>query len=154
MKHVKRSVLLWYSPREMYELVTGVEHYPVFLPWCEQAEVIEQHADGVTARLTLAKAGVRHAFTTRNTHRAHREVHLALIDGPFSVLQGHWRFAPVANAGKGAGGEPAACKVAFDLQYAFSSPALEALVSPIFDRVAGTLVDSFVIRAEQVYGSR
>jgi ribosome-associated toxin RatA of RatAB toxin-antitoxin module len=23
MKHVKRSVLLWYSPREMFELVTA-----------------------------------------------------------------------------------------------------------------------------------
>jgi ribosome-associated toxin RatA of RatAB toxin-antitoxin module len=35
-----------------------------------------------------------------------------------------------------------------------SSTALEALVSPIFDRVASTLVDSFVTRAEQIYGSR
>jgi ribosome-associated toxin RatA of RatAB toxin-antitoxin module len=154
MKHVQRSVLLWYSPREMYELVTGVENYPAFLPWCETAEVLEQHEGGMTARLTLAKAGVRHAFTTRNTHRAPREVRLELVDGPFSALQGTWHFAAVANAGEGAGGEPAACKVAFDLQYAFSSPALEALVSPVFDRVAGTLVDSFVMRAEQVYGSR
>ncbi len=154
MKHVKRSVLLWYSPREMYDLVTGVVDYPAFLPWCEQAEVLAQHDDGITARLTLAKAGVRHAFTTRNVHHAPREVRLELVDGPFSTLEGHWRFAPVAKAGKGAGGEPAACKVGFDLQYAFSSPALEALVSPIFDRVAGTLVDSFVMRAEQVYGSR
>ena len=39
MKHVKKSVLLWYSPREMYTLVTGIEDYPSFLPWCEKAEV-------------------------------------------------------------------------------------------------------------------
>ena len=30
----------------------------------------------------------------------------------------------------------------------------EAVVSPVFDRVANTLVDSFVQRAEQVYGAR
>ena len=24
MKHVKKSVLLWYSPREMYALVAGI----------------------------------------------------------------------------------------------------------------------------------
>ncbi|MEY2842361.1 MAG: hypothetical protein RI920_398, partial [Pseudomonadota bacterium] len=28
MKHVHKSVLLWYSPREMYGLVTDVQAYP------------------------------------------------------------------------------------------------------------------------------
>ena len=50
MKHVRKSVLLWYSPREMYDLVTGVAAYPSFLPWCQSAEVLARHADGVTAR--------------------------------------------------------------------------------------------------------
>ena len=43
MKHVKRSVLLWYAPREMYALVTDIDAYPQFLPWCERAEVVERH---------------------------------------------------------------------------------------------------------------
>ena len=55
MKHVKKSVLLWYSPREMYTLVTAVEDYPSFLPWCERAEVLQRDDSGMTARLTLAK---------------------------------------------------------------------------------------------------
>ena len=54
MKHVKKSVLLWYSPHEMYTLVTAVLDYPQFLPWCERAELIEERADGVTARLQLS----------------------------------------------------------------------------------------------------
>ena len=66
MKHVRKTVLLWYSPVEMYELVTGVQDYPSFLPWCDKAEVLERHEDGITARLGLAYMGVRHAFTTRN----------------------------------------------------------------------------------------
>jgi ribosome-associated toxin RatA of RatAB toxin-antitoxin module len=68
MKHVKKSVLLWYSPHEMYELVTAVKDYPKFLPWCDRAEVLETHPGGMTARLHLHYAGVRHAFTTRNDH--------------------------------------------------------------------------------------
>jgi len=40
MKHVKKSVLLWYSAREMYELVVAVEDYPKFLPWCEASTVL------------------------------------------------------------------------------------------------------------------
>ena len=47
-----------------------------------------------------------------------------------------------------------ACRVALDLRYAFSNAALEAIVSPVFDRIADSLVDSFVQRAEQVHGPR
>ena len=50
--------------------------------------------------------------------------------------------------------ERAACKVELDLRYAFSGRALEAVISPVFDKVANTLVDSFVRRAEDVYGRR
>ncbi|MBX3602557.1 MAG: type II toxin-antitoxin system RatA family toxin [Rubrivivax sp.] len=150
MKHVRRSVLLWYSPREMYELVTAVDAYPQFLPWCASAEVLQQHDDGITARLGLAYMGVRHAFTTRNQHVPAESVTVQLVDGPFSLLAGTWLFRPLGRPGS----EQQACKIEFDLRYAFASPALETVVSPVFDRVADTFVDSFVRRAEDVYGAR
>ena len=150
MKHLRRSVLLWYSAREMYDLVAAIEDYPRFLPWCERAEVLQHHDDGVTARLWLAYAGVRHAFTTRNAHEAAQAVSMRLVDGPFSRLEGAWAFRPIAAAPA----ERQACRVELDLRYAFSSGALEGLLSPVFDKVAETLVDSFVNRAEAVYGAR
>jgi ribosome-associated toxin RatA of RatAB toxin-antitoxin module len=151
MKHVKKSVLLWYSPHEMYSLVTAVADYPKFLPWCERAEVLEQRDDGVTARLHLSYYGVRQAFTTRNTHVPDESVVLELVDGPFSTLDGTWRFIPVppADAEKAK-----ACKIEFELRYSFANGALDALISPVFDRIANTFVDSFVKRAEEVYGAR
>jgi len=150
MKHVKKSVLLWYSAAEMYKLVTDVQRYPDFLPWCEKAEILEQHADGMTARISLAYAGVRHAFTTRNVHESDRQVLVTLVDGPFSLLEGSWVFAPLGRAGA----DTDACRIEFDLRYAFSSRPLEAVLSPVFDKVANTFVDSFVKRAEQIYGQR
>jgi len=152
MKQVKKSVLLWYTPREMYELVTQVERYPEFLPWCNKVEVLAQDGDAVTARLHLAYAGVRYAFTTRNRNADGERVHMALVDGPFSDLDGLWQFLPLNKPGTT--GEPSACKIVFELNYAFSSGALEAVVSPVFDRIANTFVDSFVQRAESLYGAR
>lgn len=150
MKHVRKSVLLWYSPREMYELVTDIARYPQFLPWCDHAEVLDAHDDGVTAKLGLAYMGVRHTFTTRNVHATDQSVSVQLVDGPFSLLDGTWQFTALGRPG----GEESACKVELDLRYGFSSPALETVVSPVFDRVANTLVESFVRRAEDVYGAR
>ena len=150
MKQVNRSVLLWYSAREMYALVTGIEQYPQFLPWCNSAVVLERHPGGVTAKLGLALAGVRQSFTTRNEHVDGQSVVVSLVDGPFSVLDGHWAFKALSQGET----DRVACKVELSLQYGFANLALERVVSPVFDKVANTLVDSFVKRAEQVYGAR
>ncbi|HEX7689625.1 MAG TPA: type II toxin-antitoxin system RatA family toxin [Burkholderiaceae bacterium] len=165
MKHVKKSVLLWYSAREMYELVVDVEQYPKFLPWCESAAVLERRAadpvagtpQGMTARLGLSYAGVRQSFTTRNEEVPGESVRLALVDGPFSSLDGTWTFRPlkpVDPAAPPTPDEPVACRIEFDLAYAFSNRVFEAVLSPVFDQVANTFVDSFVKRAAQVYGER
>jgi ribosome-associated toxin RatA of RatAB toxin-antitoxin module len=145
MKHVHKQVLIWYSPSQMYALVTDVARYPEFLPWCASAKVLEQHEGGMTAQLGLSMAGVRQQFTTRNAHVAGEKVNMTLVDGPFSALQGDWVFAPIGD------GSQQACKVTLDLRYSFSSGALSALVGPVFDKIAATLVDAFVKRAEQVY---
>jgi ribosome-associated toxin RatA of RatAB toxin-antitoxin module len=153
MKQVKKSVLLWYSPHEIYQLVTDIEKYPEFLPWCERAEVLGRDENGLTARLHLAYSGIRHAFTTRNEQVPDEAVRMALVDGPFSLLDGRWRFVALALPGSTAESENA-CKIEFELRYAFANVVLETAISPVFDRIANTFVDSFVRRAEQVHGPR
>jgi ribosome-associated toxin RatA of RatAB toxin-antitoxin module len=70
---------------------------------------------------------------------------MKLVDGPFSNLDG------AGTSRRWAAGQRA-CKVELDLHYGFKSPALAAVVGPVFDKIAGSLVDAFVKRAEQVYG--
>ena len=77
---------------------------------------------------------------------------MELVDGPFSQLDGNWQFIPLDKPGAEANAESTACKIEFELSYAFSSRPLEALVGPVFDRIANTFVEAFVKRAEQVYG--
>jgi ribosome-associated toxin RatA of RatAB toxin-antitoxin module len=146
MKTVNKSVLIWYSAAEMFSLVTDVASYPQFLPWCNEASVIEEDAQGMTAKVGLAMAGLKQSFTTRNTHIKDRKVSLKLVDGPFSRLDGCWDFVAVGKAGE------RACKIEFTLRYDFDNAALAALVGPVFDKIAGSLVDAFVKRAGQVYG--
>ena len=146
MKTVHKSVLIWYSPEEMFALVTGVEHYPEFLPWCDHAAVLERTEDSMTAEVGIAFSGIHQTFVTRNIHEAGRRVQMHLVKGPFSRLDGDWHFHPVGE------GTQRACKVELQLNYGFDSAALSALVGPVFDRIAGSMVDAFVKRAEQVYG--
>ena len=146
MKTVQKSVLIWYTAQEMFALVTDVVKYPQFLPWCDQSKVLESDENGMLAEIGIAFAGIHQKFTTRNEHVLDRKVDVKLVSGPFSNLDGHWTFTPVGDAGE------RACRVDLELQYGFQNMALAALGGPVFDRIAGSLVDAFVKRAEQVYG--
>lgn len=146
MKTVHKSVLLWYSPEEMYALVTDVEKYPQFLPWCDRAAVLNRDEYGVTAEVGIAFGGIHQTFTTRNIHTAPKQVEIALVKGPFSQLDGEWKFLTVGD------GSQRACKVELSLRYGFDSAILARLIGPVFDKIAATLVDAFVKRARQVYG--
>lgn len=146
MKTVQKSVLIWYTAQEMFALVTDVVSYPQFLPWCDHAKVLEQGDSSMLAEVGIAFAGIKQTFTTRNQHVPGRRVDLKLVSGPFSNLDGRWTFTPVGD------GTQRACKVDLELHYGFQNLALSALVGPVFDRIAGSLVDAFVKRAEQVYG--
>ena len=146
MKTVKKSVLIWYSPQEMYLLVTGVNQYPEFLPWCDQARVVSSDDSGMTAEVGIAFSGIRQTFTTRNVHLTDRQVRIELVNGPFSHLDGEWNFLPLGD------GSQRACKVELNLTYKFANATLGKLIGPVFDKIAGSLVDAFVKRAGQVYG--
>jgi ribosome-associated toxin RatA of RatAB toxin-antitoxin module len=108
---------------------------------------LEHTPEGMVASIGMSLGGMKKSFTTRNTHVPDRRIHLELVDGPFSHMDGTWTFTPVGD------GTQRACKIDFTLNYGFSSSTLAALVGPVFDKIAGSLVDAFVKRADQVYGA-
>jgi ribosome-associated toxin RatA of RatAB toxin-antitoxin module len=147
LKSIHKSVLIWYSPSEMYALVTAVADYPKFLPWCDHAHVLTTDEQGMTAEIGIAFGGIHQKFTTRNVHVEARQVVISLVNGPFSKLEGNWQFISLGD------GSQRACRVELTLEYGFSNATLGKLVGPVFDKIAGSLVDAFVKRAEQVYAA-
>jgi ribosome-associated toxin RatA of RatAB toxin-antitoxin module len=144
MTHVLRSILVPYSRERMFALVHDVARYPEFLPWCAAAHAKPGPADDcVDAGIDLAYLGVRSRFTTRNTYEHPSRIRIALLEGPFRNLEGEWTFTQLSAD---------ACKVVLDLRYDFASGMLGRAVAPVFDRIAGSLIDAFSRRAEQLYG--
>jgi len=143
MHTVQRSVLVPYSTRQMFDLVADVARYPEFMPWCGGTKVHRHDEQGMEASVTISIAGLKQTFTTRNEHEYPHLITIHLIDGPFSELTGTWQFSELAED---------ACKVVYTMRYAFSSRALEAVVGPVFNRIASSFIDSFTQRAQAVYG--
>ncbi|MFZ9585226.1 MAG: type II toxin-antitoxin system RatA family toxin, partial [Pseudohongiellaceae bacterium] len=104
----------------------------------------ERGPSHVTARLTLGKAGLRHAFTTRNQLEPPLQMTLQLVEGPFRKFAAVWRFEPLSEG---------ACKVSLDLDFEFGSGLVDAALAALFESTASDMVSAIVRRAEQVYGA-
>ena len=144
MAQVEKSVLVAHPPERMFELVDRVEDYPFFLPWCGGTTLKSRDAHSTVATIHIAYMGIRQSFTTENTKEASHLMRIRLQDGPFSKLEGEWRFLPL-------GGD--ACKIELRLEYTFSNRVLEVVLAPVFSHITNTFVDAFVRRADVLFGS-
>ncbi len=145
MTAIHRSALVSYSAHEMFDLVADIPSYPKFLPWCGGARVLSQEADVVIAAIDIAYHGVHKTFTTRNLLQHGKMMEIRLLDGPFSYLQGFWRFAAL---------DERASRISLDLEFEITNRLVGAVLTPVFSSLANQLVDSFHDRARSLYGER
>ncbi|NCV13986.1 MAG: type II toxin-antitoxin system RatA family toxin [Betaproteobacteria bacterium] len=162
MPCIERQALVPYSPQAMFDLVSAVDRYPQFLPWCASSRILVQRDDGIDASLQVRFKGIQQQFSTRNLHQAPGLIRMQLLDGPFERLEGSWHFDPLGDAGpKHHDTQPEAydsdkglrgTKVRLRLDYQMKSGLLAKLFSPAFDSIAAQMMDAFLARADQCYG--
>lgn len=144
MPLIQHSLEVPYNVSEMYKLVNHIEKYSEFLPWCTESKVISRDEDSIQARLTLTGGGLSKSFTTSNRLQKDKLIEISLINGPFKHLEGYWSFETT----------PRGSRINLNLEFEFSTRLLALAFSPIFEKVANTLVQAFSDRAQQVYGDR
>ncbi|MDO7597805.1 MAG: type II toxin-antitoxin system RatA family toxin [Pseudomonadota bacterium] len=146
MTTITRSSLVVFTPDQMFDLVNDVEAYSSFLPWCRNSKIITKTDTVITASLDLAKGGIHHVFSTKNTLVAGESIDIALIEGPFQHLEGHWQFGKI--------GDNQGCRIQLDMDFEFSNRIISMALGPIFTQISGSLVDAFCKRAQDIYGSQ
>lgn len=141
-KVIERSALVNFSAQQMFDLVNDIEAYPNYMAGCEGASILERGDDWVIARLDLAKSGLHHSFTTRNTLQPPSHMTMELVDGPFKRFRGTWQFRSLNES---------SCEVHFHLEYEFSNFLIGIAAGPVLNQLAGEQVDSVCQRARAVY---
>lgn len=124
----------------MFDLVNDVAAYPRRFTWCDQAQLIEQYADRLVARLDLGLGSFRTWFTTENTLRRPHSIDMQLRDGPFKRLHGRWEFHAL---------DEDACKVTLSLEFEPSSRLLGPALALGFQGLADRMVNDFVRVADR-----
>lgn len=142
MTVVKKSREVPYSCEKMYDLVNDIERYGEFLPHFLDSVVHHRDADEVQATLNVTAVGMQKSFTTRNRLQPNKMIEIRLIDGPFSHLEGFWRFDETTQG----------CMISFDLEFEFAGRMFSMLLGPVFEQVTDKMVDAFCDRAKALYG--
>lgn len=135
------------TPERMFALINDIESYPLFLPWCTDAQVRSRTEQEIVACITVRRGALHAQFTTRNELTANRHVGMHLVSGPFKTLEGEWTLTPVESPGQ------AGCRIDLLLRFAFANRLTSLVFEPLFEETAGSLVDAFVGRARTLGAS-
>jgi ribosome-associated toxin RatA of RatAB toxin-antitoxin module len=152
MREFHRSATVPHAAESMFELIADVDSYADFVPGCTESWI--ETPDSTTAaneagaREVLATLGMvlgtdAGRFTTRNRLEPPRLIHMSLVHGPFSALEGEWRIEPLAGGGS---------RLHLDVRFEFASRLKDMLLGPVFELTCNQLVQAFVRRAEKLYG--
>ena len=139
--------MLPYPPRELWEMVGDVDRYPEFVPWITSMRTWNRREEGQGVEVLDAEATVgfkflREKFATRVRRDAgNLKVEVSLLHEPFKRLSNRWRFEPHAMG----------TKLSFDIDFAFKSPLLDAMLAANFDRAVARLMGCFEARAAKLY---
>lgn len=143
MTRIHKSAVVPFSASQIYALVNDIESYPQFLPWCTGAQILARGEGELTARLALSIGKLRKTLTTRNTLRPGECIEMCLVEGPFRHLRGEWRFQQNGTS----------CRISLDMDFEFKSRMLKLALGAPFRKIADSMMEAFIRRAEALYGS-
>lgn len=143
MKHIHKSAVVPHKVEDMFILVNNITDYPKFLPWCKSVKVSSRTETGIVATIAMGGIALEKSFTTNNIIKPNEWIEMRLVEGPFSQLQGFWHFKPLGDKGS---------KISLSMEFEISNKLLRLALEPAFTKIANTLVDAFVKRAEELYG--
>jgi len=137
--------VLPYTPQQLYDLVSDVEKYPEFLPWCVAARVRERSDRLIIADLAIGFRVFRERFTSKVTLSPDSpdgpRIDTVYADGPFKHLMNYWIFHPHAKG----------CEIDFYVEFEFRSRLLQATIELLFHEAVRRMVAAFEGRAAKLY---
>ena len=142
-KHFETRVLP-YSSEEIFDLVSDIESYPEFLPWCIGTRILKQEKNIIYADLIVGFKLVREVYTSKVILQRPNAIDVEYEKGPFKHLINNWKIKEIGSG----------CEVKFFIDFEFKSRFLRGLMGVFFGEAVNRMVTAFENRANVIYGKR
>lgn len=133
-----------YSPQQLFELVSDIESYPGFLPWCVGARIIDNDGNQMTADLVIGFKMFRERFRSQVTLSRPGHIHVDYIRGPLKYLHNDWKFHPEEDGGT---------TIDFWVDFEFKNRLFERMVGGLFSEAVRRMVSAFEKQAHVRYAA-
>tara|TARA_B100001778_G_scaffold296344_1_gene269132 strand:+ start:1335 stop:1772 length:438 start_codon:yes stop_codon:yes gene_type:complete len=138
MNYINKSEEINVNKEMIFDLINNVDNYETFLPWCSSSSIISRRDNLIVAEIEISKSFVNWKFKTENTFEKNKVINLQLIDGPFSHLEGFWKFEEINKFNT---------SVTLYLEYKFDNKLIEMSLKPVFSNIMSSILDSFISEA-------
>lgn len=132
-----------YSSDQLFDLVSDVEKYGDFLPWCIACRKTKEEGDVIEADLIIGYKMIREKFKSRVTLDRPDHIRVEYLDGPMKSLSNEWKFIPDGDG----------CIIDFYVDFEFQNPMLQSVITLFFEKAVTRMVDAFEARAEMLYSA-
>jgi coenzyme Q-binding protein COQ10 len=138
----EESRVINHTPVNLFNLVSDVNKYPEFLPWCKGARVKNIRDNVFDADLIIGFKIYKEIYSSRiYLDNVNNKILVEYKDGPFEHLENSWVFNKNNNG----------CKVEFMVDFKFKSIFLQTIMETLFSEAVRRMVKAFENRANQLY---
>ena len=141
---VKRSIEC--KKEQLIDLVLDIEKYPIFVPFCLNAEVHEKKEKNdlllIVADLTIGKGPLKDTYKSDvKFNKKDDSIHVTNLDGPLKHLENKWYFKEKNNI----------TEVSFEIDFELKNDLLNIVMTKSFQYGLDKIADAFQKRAEELF---
>ena len=147
MPKQEESKTVSYTKDQMFDLVSDIDRYSEFLPWCNNSKIIERKMEeGYEIVIADLEIGYdQFVYTYRSEvilHMNKSEINVRNLDGPFKYLENNWKFVTINES---------ECEIQFKIDFELNITLFDILMKKFFDLAFQKMVDAFISRANEIY---
>lgn len=132
----------------MFDVVSDVENYEKFVPWCKRSIITTRRKGYMEADLIIGFPPVTERYTSAVTFTRPNVVKAESVTGIlFNYLVTYWKFSP------GLQHIEQSCVVDFSVHFEFKSVLHSQLANTFFNKVVNKMEEAFLLEARRRYGA-